>query len=144
MPLSRDKLLLVDDDPCFSAIISAVARQHDFEPHIFSSLVEMGSFARIRDFDVALIDYYLDMLRGDEIAEYVDTFFGDIPVLIVSSRDFAPEEIAKWPQAVRRFVSKTEGAEAIVAAARSVLDRERLLKRLAEKPLTDAKAIDTI
>lgn len=130
MPPSCDKLLVIDDDRAFGAIVSAIARGKGFEPHYFTSLVEMGSFARIRDFDLAIIDYYLGSLRGDEIAEYVDTFFRDIPVMIVSSQEFKEDEISEWPASVRKFVSKMDGAEAIVETARSILKRERLLKRL--------------
>lgn len=128
MDRSNDKLLLVDDDPGFGAILASIAKSKGFEPQWYSSLLEMGSFARIKEYDVAIIDYYLDCLRGDEIAQYVDTFFAGIPVIIVSSRNFTLQEISRWPSCVRRFVGKEKGAERIIDEARTILKRERLLK----------------
>ncbi len=132
MPAS-DKLLVIDDDETFCKIVGAAGRSRGFETRCYSSLVDMGSFARIKEFDVAIIDYYLGSMRGDEIAEYVDTFFRDIPVLIVSAKDFETDQMAKWPDSVRRFVSKSAGADAIIANTREVLDRHRLLQRLSSR-----------
>lgn len=124
-----DRLLIVDDDACFGALISAVAKDRGLVSRFFTSLVDMGSFARIREFDVAVIDYYLGSLRGDEIAEYVDTFFSEVPVIIVSSEDLRETRSVKWPASVRQFIPKSEGPVKIVEAARQIVKRERLLKR---------------
>jgi len=126
-----DKLVIFDDDVCFGALITAKARRSGFEPRFFTSLADIGTFARIKDFDVAIIDFYLGTIRGDEIAEYVDTFFDGIPVIMVSSEDLRTSRIRQWPASVRRFVPKSDGPGAIIDAARSVLERERLLRRLA-------------
>lgn len=129
-----DKLLVVDDDVCFGALISAVAKDRGLIPRFFTSLIDMGSFARIKEFDVAIIDYYLGSMRGDEIAEYVDTFFSEVPVIIVSSEDLRETRSVKWPASVRTFIPKTEGPVRIVEAARQIVKRERLLKRFAQVP----------
>ena len=126
-----DKMVIFDDDVCFGALITAKARSSGFEPRFFTSLADIGTFARIKDFDVAIIDFYLGTVRGDEIAEYVDTFFDGIPVIIVSSEDLRESRIRQWPASVRQFVPKSEGPHRIIEAAKSVLQRERLLRRLA-------------
>jgi len=128
------KLLIIDDDRSFGAIIKAYAEQRGFETVFCTSLLELGSFARIREFDIAMIDYYLGNLRGDEIAEYVDTFFREIPVVIVSSESFKSEQVAKWPQSVRRFLAKSLGAPKIVEETAKVLGRERFLRHLERRP----------
>ena len=126
-----DRLLIVDDDECFGALVSAVAKDRGLIPKFFTSLIDMGSFARIREFDVAIIDYYLGSLRGDEIAEYVDTFFADLPVIICSAEDFSANGGRRWPASVRAFHPKAAGAARIVEAAREILERRRFLERLA-------------
>lgn len=131
-----DKLLIVDDDVCFGALMSAVAKSRGFAPHFFTSLIDMGSFARIREFDVAIIDYYLGTLRGDEIAEYVDTFFSDVPVIIVSSENLAETRSVKWPASVRKFIPKSDGPGRIVEAAATIVKRDRMLKRFLTYPRT--------
>lgn len=127
---ATNRLLVIDDDRTFGAIISASAKTKGFDPLYCSSLIDLGSFARIREFDVAIIDYFLGSMQGDEIAEYVDTFFSEIPVIIVSSRPFNDDEVAAWPSSVRRFIAKSQGPTAIVEAARALVNREQLLRRL--------------
>jgi DNA-binding response OmpR family regulator len=128
---SADKLVIFDDDVCFGTLLSAKARRAGFAPQFFTSLVDLGSFARIKEFDLAIIDYYLGSIRGDEIAEYVDTFFDQVPVIIVSSEDMRERRLQKWPASVRLFIPKADGAHSIIAGARQLLTRERMLRRLA-------------
>ena len=92
----------------------------------------MGPFARIKDYDLAIIDVYMDSIRGDELAEYLDMFVVQVPVILVSGKDFNLEHQAtEWPSSVRAFIHKSEGPYQILATARAVLQRDRLLKRLA-------------
>lgn len=131
---ARQKLVIFDDDVCFGALLTAKARQAGFDTKFFTSLIDLGSFARIKEFDIAIIDYFLGSIRGDEIAEYVDTFFAEIPVIIVSSNDFDPRQVAKWPASVRQFVPKTQGIGKIIDAARGVLERDRMLRHFLAPP----------
>lgn len=123
------KIVVIEDDQSTGEMLAALAREEGFECDHYTSLADMGSFAHLKNYDLAIIDYYLESLRGDEIAEYVDTFFHDIPVVIISAKDFNEEEAKRWPQPVKQFVSKTEGAPKIIATARAVLERMRLLKK---------------
>ncbi len=130
-----DKVVIFDDDSNFGTLLTTKARAAGFEPSYFTSLVDMGSFARIKNYDLAIVDFYMDTIRGDEIAEYVDTFFKDIPVIIVSGEDFSQsEKMKQWPDTVRAFVPKTDGIDRILTTAKAVLQRERMLKRLAKRP----------
>ena len=128
----QDKLVIFDDDPYFGALISATARNFGFAPNYFQSLYAMGNFARIKDYDIAIIDVYMDSIRGDELAEYLDMFVVQVPVVLVSGKDFNLEhQSAEWPSSVRAFIHKSEGPYQILATTRAVLQRDRLLKRLA-------------
>jgi DNA-binding response OmpR family regulator len=127
-----DKLIIFDDDPYFGTLISAIARQYNFAAHYFQSLYAMGSFSRIRNYDIAIIDIYMDSIRGDELAAYIDMFCSDIPVILVSGQGLEHRDgRTVWPQSVRAFIPKAAGAHQILAAARATLTRERMLKRLA-------------
>ncbi len=127
-----DKLIVFDDDPYFGALISATARQLNFSAHYFQSLYAMGSFARIKNYDIAIIDVYMDSIRGDELATYIDMFCDDIPVILVSGERFDHHDRRTvWPPSVRAFIPKAAGAHQILAAAKATLTRDRMLKRLA-------------
>lgn len=129
--IRADKLVVVDDDPVFGALLMKKAKHEGFDAKFYLSLMDMGSFARIKEYDLAIIDFYMEQIRGDEIAEYVDTFFRDVPVIIVSGEDFTgSDRKKKWPQTVRAFVPKADGVDKILKTAKAVLQRERMLKRL--------------
>lgn len=125
----RLKILLVDDDPTFGYLMTSVAKGLGIDLTHRESLVDLGSFAMIKEFDIAMIDYYLESLRGDEIAEYVDTFFNDLPLVIVSAHDFDEKSKSKWPPTVKAFLQKDLGAVQLLKRVVETYDRITLLKK---------------
>ena len=127
----QDKLIIFDDDPYFGALIAASARNFGFRPNFFTSLYAMGPFSRLKEYDLAIIDVYMDSIRGDELAAYIDMFLMQVPVILVSAEplDLGSQDI-NWPPSVRAFVHKSLGPYRILKVARATLERERLLRRL--------------
>lgn len=119
---SKKKLLIIEDDPNFRTLLVTGARRAGFEPHAYTSLVDLGSFARIGEFDLAMLDYYLESLTGDEIAHYVDSFFAHIPVVVVSAHPVDHPEM-QWPKSVRAFVNKDAGIVGIMAEVKRILEQ---------------------
>ncbi len=107
-------VLVIDDDATFGLLMKAVAEARGIKLDYVGSLAELGSFARIGDYDVAVLDYYLEKLTGAEIAEYFDAFFQDKPVIIVSGSSRLQDDSVQWPKCVRKFVLKSNGARNIL------------------------------
>ena len=127
---SPKRLLIIDDDPTYGRMVVGAARSRGIEAEHYMSLLELGSFARICEFDIAVLDFYLDNFRGDEIAQYVETFFCDMPVVIVSVHQFADQSMDNWPECIRRFIPKQQGLTALIDQVSDVLQRDHLIKRL--------------
>lgn len=123
------RVLLVDDDPAFGYLLKTVAASLGIDLTHKGSLIELGSFAMIKDFDIAIIDFYLESLRGDEIAQYVDTFFNELPLVIVSAHEFDDASKSKWPPTVKAFLPKELGAMQILKRVVELHDRQKLLRR---------------
>lgn len=123
------RVLLVDDDPAFGYLMKTVAKGLGIDLTHKTSLIELGSFAMIKDFDIAIIDFYLESLRGDEIAQYVDTFFNEMPIVIVSAHEFDETAKSKWPPTVKSFLPKEIGAAQILTRVIELYNRQKLLKR---------------
>jgi len=119
---TRKGILVIDDDSTFGMLMKALAEARGLKLDYFTSLSELGSFARIGEYDVAVLDYYLDKLTGAEIAEYFDAFFTDTPVVMVSGNSEVKDESTKWPRCVRQFVPKSRGAKEILQVALATLD----------------------
>ena len=132
LPRQQDKHVILDDDPYFGALMAATARSFGFTPSYYASIFDLGPFAKIKDFDFAIIEVYMGCIRGDELAEYIDMFCEDVPVILVSGQDLHEANWeSRWPKSVRSFIPKSEGPYKILEAARATLQRERLLRRLA-------------
>jgi CheY-like chemotaxis protein len=123
------KVLLVDDDQSFGYLMARVAKSMGVDLTHKVSLIELGSFAMIKNYDIAMIDFYLENLRGDEIAQYVDTFFNDIPIVIVSAHEFDDQSKSKWPPTVKAFLPKVLGPAQLLKRVIDTHDRVNFLRR---------------
>ena len=120
-------ILLIDDDPEFGAVVQTLAAAKGIPLVYYQSLMDMGTFARLGEFDVAIIDYKMDALNGIEVAEYIEVFFSDIPVILVSAANLEDISEALWPRCVRRFVSKDIGVYGILNSAMELVQSKQAL-----------------
>lgn len=107
-------ILVIDDDPSFRDLIRTVGQALKLPVTTVASLAEMSSFAALKDYDIAVIDFNLESFCGIEIAEYVEVFFKDLPVLIVSGENLDPTPVTRWPACIKKFVHKSFGPYAIL------------------------------
>jgi DNA-binding response OmpR family regulator len=119
-------LLLIDDDESFCRLVKAAADARGIPITCFASLEQMPSLGALGDYDLAIIDYNLRAFTGLEIAEYVDVFFDQLPVLIVSIDNLENNSAERWPTCVRKFVNKAFGPFAIVQRALAVFQEAQV------------------
>jgi DNA-binding response OmpR family regulator len=115
-------LLLIDDDEAFCRLVKAAADARGIPMTCYASLEQMPSLGALGDYDLAILDYNLRAFTGLEIAEYVDVFFDQLPVLIVSIDNLENNSAERWPACVRKFVNKAFGPFAIVQRALAVFE----------------------
>ena len=107
------RVLLLDDDPIFCKLIKKVAQRNGIPLAICSRLADFGREPEHRDFDVAVIDYYLEDLKGPQIVWLLD----ERPVVMVSRNENCVNEKKEWPESIKKFVAKRRGPQAILDAA---------------------------
>jgi DNA-binding response OmpR family regulator len=130
-------ILVIDDDPTFRDLIRTVGQALKLPVTTVASLEEMPSFAALKDYDIAIIDFKLERFCGIEIAEYVDVFFKNLPVLIISSENLDPSPTNRWPSCIKKFVHKSFGPFAILHRSMNLWNDEQE-KKLGKSPLSDA------
>jgi len=114
------QILVIDDDPLFRAKVRQQAKKRGLPVTVCGSLREMQVMAEATEFDVAIVDYYLDdlktYLRGTDIASILES----TPVMLISNTDHGIEDNDPFPPSVRKFVNKKIGIGAILDAALNI------------------------
>lgn len=111
------RILVVDDDPLFRRKILREAKKYNVPLTVCASPQELGRLDR-RDFDVALIDHFLD---EDVFGTDVASIMGPTPVILMSTLPkHCVEDSGEWPTSIRRFVRKDKGFQALLETAISV------------------------
>lgn len=103
------RLVLIDDDRVYNAVMLRAAVLAGVELDVFTSLSDLGSIGLLGDYDAAIVDYQLEQMTGIEVAEYLSTFFKDVPMVLVSQSDHIPGDARKWPKSIAKFVPKKAG-----------------------------------
>jgi len=132
----RKRVLLIDDDPVFCQLFVSCVDSAVVGIEAYESIGDLASFSKIGTYDLVVIDNHLPIMGGLEIAEYIDTFFPDLPVILISADDMTKSLQAQStaaPQCIRDFVKKEAGVGAIL---NSVMDLVRLSWFSARRPAT--------
>lgn len=114
----KPRMIVIDDDPIFLSLMVRASIRAGFEVESFASLADVGHLGSLAHFDLAIVDYQLEQMTGIEIAEYLDVFFKNMPMILVSANDKENVDLTNWPRSIKRFVSKQEGLSEVINAAK--------------------------
>ncbi len=110
------RILLIDDDPVFVAIMKRWAMMEKVQLECYVSLDEMGFIGLFSNYDVAILDYDLGYTTGIEIARCTDALLHHMPIVIVSIKDRSVE-CADAPTCVKAVLQKSKGYSHILNVA---------------------------
>ncbi len=114
----RPKIVLIDDDPGFCAIMASYAAAKGLELDYYSSLLDLEYKGRPLDYSLAIVDYDLGSINGVEFMQYLPILFGDMPTILVSATHRQEDKGVPWPRCIREFIHKDCGPEEILDRAR--------------------------
>lgn len=128
------KILLIDDDPVFIAVMKRWALMEKVQLESYVSLDEMGFIGLFSNYDVAILDYDLGYTTGIEIARCTDALLHHMPIVIVSAKDRS-QECADAPTCVKAVLQKSKGYSHILNVATNLCrsnseNRLRELRRM--------------
>lgn len=107
------KMILVDDDPLFGAVMVKQAESMGISLDFYDSLSSLGFISKLAEYDVIIVDYQMDHINGIEIAAYMPSFFDDKTVILVSSTEVR-EQLKEIPSYITDFIHKDKGHKAII------------------------------
>jgi FixJ family two-component response regulator len=113
----KRRVVLIDDDPSFGRIMKHYAASFKIDLDHFESLEDLGFLGLLGNYDVAIVDYDLGSMTGPEIGTYLSTFFGQMPMLMISGTVRTPSQEEIKNGQVRPFMHKKQGHNVILEKA---------------------------
>jgi DNA-binding NtrC family response regulator len=112
----RAKIVLIDDDPVYGAVIRRWAELEKVNLDVYNSLDDLGFLGLLSKYDVVIVDYDLGELNGKDVADYMATLFNNKPMVMISLVDRSTE-IMNCPSCVKAFMKKSAGYARILDTA---------------------------
>lgn len=119
---SRQKILLLDDDPVFRGVMIALAKARNIDIDAYESLQELDTFLQIESYNGMILDHHLAERLASEDISGLDAFFSSRPVLLVSADEGARHALDTQP-AFRKFVPKMDGPKKILDELESLITK---------------------
>ena len=118
------KVLLLDDDHAFAGKLETALVSAGIELIWRKSLFELGSVGRLGNFDALIVDPQIGPVNGLEVAQYADTFFPGLPVLLAANGATAVT-MENWPGSVVGLLLKDLPVSEVVDRIFGMLSGER-------------------
>jgi two-component system OmpR family response regulator len=122
-PARAARILVVDDEPNISALLSATLRLVEFEVRV----AETGhrALAEIEEFDpdLVVLDVMLPDLDGFDVAKRLRSSGRRVPVLFLTARDTLEDRISGLSAGADDYVTKPFSLEEVVLRIRAILRR---------------------
>nr|WP_245923278.1 response regulator transcription factor [Actinoplanes atraurantiacus] len=124
-PARVARVLVVDDEPNISALLSATLRLVEFEVRVADSghkaLVAMEEFEP----DLVVLDVMLPDLDGFDVARRLRSTGSRVPVLFLTARDAVEDRISGLSAGADDYVTKPFSLEEVVLRIRAILRRSQ-------------------
>lgn len=126
-----DTILVVDDDPAIREIFCAYLGMHGFTALAAAGGAECLDLLKTRKPDLILLDLMMEPMDGWEtlLAIRHNPSYHDIPVIIITGKQPAPEEIVQYGGFIEDFILKPVDFTLVVACLNRIIEKDRDLQR---------------
>ena len=124
-PARTARVLVVDDEPNISALLSATLRLVEFEVRVVDS--GHGALIAVEEFDpdLVVLDVMLPDLDGLAVARRLRSTGRRVPVLFLTARDAVEDRISGLSAGADDYVTKPFSLEEVVLRIRAILRRSQ-------------------
>lgn len=117
------KLLLLDDDPVFRSLMINLGLDQNLDIEAYESLQEVERFPNGLSYQGVILDFHLAETTAPQLIMGLDSFFEEIPTLLVSA-DSNAQLALEESSYLKAFVSKSEGGRKILEAMKTLMARQ--------------------
>ncbi|MFH0924648.1 MAG: response regulator [bacterium] len=124
--MSKEKILIVDDEPSFCQTLSDILTAEGYEPFCVCTGREAINAAIVSFFNLALIDLKLPDLPGIEVLTEIKKVNQDTEVVIITGHASLDTAIQAMQDAVFSYVIKPINIDYLLAIITKALERQKL------------------
>lgn len=119
------RYLLIDDDVVFCKIMARGAYKMGNQ---LNYIHDPGQISQIKDmerYDVIMVDYHLGPIKGSKVASFINRFFKDIPIVMVSAKsDWWLKTHMPTQGRIKHFIHKERSPQEILEIAATASSEE--------------------
>ncbi len=122
MSADGERILVIDDEPFITDLLSAALRFEGFSVEVATSGRDALALATPGRHDLVMLDVMMPDLDGTEVCRRLREIGVDVPVVFLTARDSTEDKVAGLGMA-DDYVTKPFSLEELVARVRAVLRR---------------------
>jgi len=124
-------IMVVDDDPAIREIFCAYLGMHGYTTLAAAGGTECLDLLKAQKPDLILLDLMMEPMDGWEtlLAIRHNPSSHDIPVIIITGKQPAPEEIIRYGGFIEDFIVKPVDFSLVVACLNRIIEKDRTLHR---------------
>lgn len=123
--LRSDSILIVDDEPYITDVLSAALEFEGFDTTVASTGAEALTRAVVKEHDLIVLDVMLPDIEGTEVCRQLRSAGVTTPVLFLTARDAVGDKVAGL-ELGDDYVTKPFSLDELVARIHAILRRSRL------------------
>lgn len=120
------KILFIDDDEKYMSIMKDVLERNDYVVDTVVSSIEGIEQAKENDYDVYIIDLYLDQFQGVQVGEILRMEGNDVPIIYVSNSTDSHDELRCLKIGGAEFIKKVVSIEIFLERLRKAIFEKRI------------------
>lgn len=116
------RILFIEDDKNYASIITQVLRDSNYIVDHVDNSIDGLNYAKENEYDIALIDLYIDQLLGTQVLEIMKLNNTNLKTILISNSDNAKDELKSLQSGAVDFIKKDTSIEIFLERIKKTLD----------------------
>ena len=142
--IKNSKILIVDDEPLLCDSIKSLLCAQGYGVRTCNSGIEGLEFLTTNEFDLVLLDIFMEGMDGFQVIENIINQKIDTPVIIITGSASAQTAVKALRMGANDYLKKPFEPEELYTAVRNILNRRALAKKLKESEERFQNLMDNI
>ena len=121
--MSKQRLLLVEDDPNFGPMLRDFLNLNEFETELATNGIEGLEKFKAGRFDLVLVDVMMPFKDGFTLAQEIRRRNKEIPIIFITARTMKEDVVRGYQSGADDYITKPFDSEVLLYKIKSLLTR---------------------